>query len=89
MCGVVSFVVALWVVLGVIVRPVGVSAGPVEPKLTLDHTTTKPMVAHVHGFKLLGNNGIVCEPGGGGVVSLNGSSWLGPIHFHECVLKWN
>ena len=32
---------------------------------------------------------LLVKPGGGRVVGLNGSSWLGPIHFHECVLKWN
>ena len=74
---------------GAVVCPVGGSSSPVESKLALDHTATKPMVSHVHCFKLLWNDGIVGEAGGGGVVGLNRSSWLGPIHFHECVSKWN
>ena len=74
---------------GAVVCPVGGSRSPVESKLALDHTATKPMVSHVHCFELFWNDGVVGEASGGGVVGLNRSPWLGPIHFHERVSKGN
>ena len=81
--------VALWVVFGDVVHHVGDSPVLVETILPLNHSTTKPMEVHVHRFKLLGDNGIVCEPSSGGVVGLDGSPWLGAIHFHADVSNSN
>ena len=40
-----------------------------------------PPESHVHGFEVFGDNGLVDESGGGGVVGLDGRLRLWPTHF--------
>ena len=43
------------------------------------------MVAVVHGFKFLWEDGFVGYADGSGVVALDWSGRLRPSHFHECL----
>ena len=56
---------------------------PVESKISLDHVAAKPVKYHVHGFGALGDNGVVGDSHGGGIVSLDGRLPLGPFDFYE------
>ena len=69
--------------LGAVVCPVEIAWGPVEPELALGVAAAEPIETHVHGLRLLGDNGLVGDSDGGGVVSLERGLGLWPAHFDE------
>ena len=82
----VSFVLDIWVVFGAVIHHVGGAWSPVIMLLTLRFVATEPVKAHVHGFNMLGDNGVVSEPVSCGVVGLDGRLSLRSVHFSEGVL---
>ena len=60
--------------------------GPVEPELALDHAASKSGGNHIHGLGTLGDNGVIGESHGGGIVGLDERPPLGPFHFDEILV---
>ena len=68
----VGFVIEGRMMFGAVVSPVEVARGPVEVALALGVAAAEPVETHVHGLGLLGDDGLVGDSDGGGVVGLEG-----------------
>ena len=78
-----SFVVQRRMILGAIVGKIRVARSPVEAELALGLAAAEPPESHVHGFDVFGDNGLVDDTGGSGVVGLDGRLGLRPTHFDK------
>jgi hypothetical protein len=87
MCGSVRFVVDGWVVFGVVVCPIVAAFVPVVMELMFGFLALGPPLVEVHGLGLLWDDGKVGDAIRSGVVGLDGSAWLSPIHFDEGLLE--
>ena len=76
-------------VLGVVVSPIVLSWSPENAKLSLSLPATQPVKTQVHGLESLGNNGVVDDAIGSGVVGLDGGLALRPTHFDERLSERN
>ena len=45
------------------------------------------MESHVHGIGEFGDNGVVGDSHGGGIIGLDGQLPLGPFHFYEILVQ--
>ncbi|EJK50728.1 hypothetical protein THAOC_30183 [Thalassiosira oceanica] len=59
------------VVLGHVVGKVECAGSPIEAELVAEVAVAEPVKVHVHGFGLLGLDGVVDDAGGGGVIGLD------------------
>ena len=72
-----SLVVGGGVMLGVIVTHVLEAGMPMDTELLAGNLISNPEVAHFHGARSLAFDGVVGNAGGGGVVTVDWSRWLG------------
>ncbi len=79
----VGFMVGVWVVFCVVVRPVLGSCIAVVSKLVLRCPATEPPEAHIHHLASARENSIVNNPSSCGVVCLDRAFRLGPSHVNE------
>ena len=63
--------------LGVIVTHVLKAEMPMDTELLAGNLISNPEVAHFHGARSLAFDGVVGNTGGGGVVTVDWSRWLG------------
>ena len=70
--GTVGLVIEGRMIFGALVSLVEVARGSVEAELALDIAAAEPVEAHVHGLCLFGDNGLVGDSNGGGLVGLEG-----------------
>ena len=82
MYGSISFMIKRRMILCAIVGKIRVARSPVEEELALRFTAAEPPEAHVHGFEVFGDDGLVDDTGGGGFFSLDGRLGLWPTHFN-------
>ena len=75
--------VAGGVVLGKVVGQVVSSAAPVDEELALVDAVSDPVKAHVNGFGAALLHCVVGDPGGAGVICLDGSGLLRMAHAVE------
>ena len=61
--------------------------GTLESEFSLDHVALHPVESHVHGLGALGDNGVVGDSHGGGIIVLDGKLPLGPFHLYECLVQ--
>ena len=66
------FVVDRRAVLSAVVAVVVLSTVPVDAELLLGFAASEPVEAHVHRLRLFGDNCVVSDANGGGVVGLDG-----------------
>ncbi len=78
-----GFMVGVWVVFCVVVRPVLGSYIPVVSKLVLRCPAKEPPEVHIHHFAPARDNSIVNNPSSSGVVCLDRAFGLGPSHVNE------
>ena len=71
------------IILGAVVGKIHVAGGPVEAELSLGFAAAEPPESCVHGFGVLGYDGLVDNINGGGVVGLDERLGLQPTHFGE------
>mmetsp|Transcript_14003 Transcript_14003/g.31893 ORF Transcript_14003/g.31893 Transcript_14003/m.31893 type:complete len:205 (-) Transcript_14003:3807-4421(-) len=71
------------VVLGHVVGIVECAGSPVEAELVAEFAVAEPVKTHVHGFGLLGLDGVVDDAGGGGVIGLDWGGGLLVAQFFE------
>ena len=57
---------------GAIIIQIGNCGSPMVKKLIMRIPTVEPVEAHVHGFGVFENDGIVCEPSRNQVICLKG-----------------
>ena len=69
--------------LGVVVTHVFQSGVPMDTELFGGNLVCNPEVSHFHGSGALAFNSVVGNAGGGGVVAVYGSGWLGVAKFME------
>ena len=86
MCWTVIKMIHLRLMLGAVISKVLGAGGPVEPELALDHAASKSGGNHIHGLGTLGDNGVIGESHGGGIVGLDERPPLGPFHFDEILI---
>ena len=79
--GSMSFMVQGRMILGAVVDKICAARSPVEAELALGFTAVEPTESHVHGFNVFGDDGLVDDTGGSGVVGLDGRLGLRPTHF--------
>jgi hypothetical protein len=79
----VGFMVGVWVVFCVVVRPVLGSCIPVVSKLVLRCPEIEPPEAHIHHLAPARDNCIVNNPSSCGVICLDRAFGLGPSHISE------
>jgi len=73
------------VMFGEIISPIGDPGFPVDVELALVGAITKPIEAHVHGFRSLLFDHVIDNPAGSVVVSLQGRGRLGMAKvFQRC-----
>ena len=71
------------IVLGAVVGKIGVPGGPVEVELALGFAAVDPPELHVHGLDVLGNDGVIDDSDGSGVIGLDWRLGLWPTHLDE------
>ena len=57
-------------ILGTVVGKYAAAGGPVEAELTLGFVAVEPPESHVHGLNALGNDGVIDDSDGSGIVGL-------------------
>ena len=70
-------------ILGAVVGKICVARSLVEAELTLGFAEAEPPESHVHRLDVFGDDGLVDDTGGGGVVGLDGRLGLQPTHFDK------
>ena len=66
--GSMSFVVQRRMILGAVVGKIRVARSPVEAELALGFAAAEPPELHIQGFDVFGDDGLVDNTGGGGIV---------------------
>ncbi len=84
-----GFMVGVWVVFCVVVRPVLGSCIPVVLKLVLRCPAMEPPEVHIHHLAPARDNSIVNNPSSCGVVCLDRAFGLGPSHVNEGLVVVN
>ena len=70
-----------------VVSQVFSSGVPVESEFPMDHAAAEPVEYHVHVLGEFGDNGVVGDSHGGGIIVLDGKLPLGPFHLYECLVQ--
>ena len=85
----VGFMVGIWVVFCVVVCPVLGTSIPLVSKLFLGCPALEPPEAHIHHLAPARNNSIINNSGSCGVVHLDRTFGLGPVHVDEGLVVGN
>jgi hypothetical protein len=70
-----------WMVFGKIISEIGFSRGPENFEMSLFDTVADPVELHVYGSRALLIDSVISDTAGGGIVSLDGCSFLSLAHF--------
>ena len=82
-----GLVIDLGMLLRVVVAFVSGACVPEKAKLSLCFAAAQPVKAHIHRFGALGDNGVVGDANGRGVVGLDWRFGLWPSHFLESLAE--